>query len=125
MEIVAGRIITGMTYTQGGVCDGMILTEQEMSLIEFKTNVMTPNYLTILQRATKAMSQLWHTFDGVIRPKCESKSVNIEALLSVDFHVVFNKDFEIMGVNAELMDLQNQFLEDNKHLLFFDNEKTI
>ncbi len=119
-----GKIITGKNITQGGVCDGMILTEQGMSLIEFKTNVMTPNYLTVLQRATEAVSQLWHTFDGIIKPKCESQSVNIEELLSVDFHVVFNKDFEIMGVNAELMDLQIQFFEDNKHLLFFDYGKT-
>lgn len=119
-----GKIITGKNITQGGVCDGMILTEQGMSLIEFKTNVMTPNYLTVLQRATEAVSQLWHTFDGIIKPKCESQSVNIEELLSVDFHVVFNKDFEIMGINAELMDLQIQFFEDNKHLLFFDYGKT-
>ena len=32
------RILTGKSVVAGGVCDGMLLTEKEMCLIEFKTN---------------------------------------------------------------------------------------
>ena len=119
-----GEIITGYNTIAGGVCDGMLLSEKEMCLLEFKTNVKSPNYQTILQRANDAIAQLWHTFDGIIKPRCAEKSVNIESVLSVDFHVVFDRDLEITGINAQLMDLQSEFLENNKFQLFFDNEKS-
>lgn len=45
-------------------------------------------------------------------------------MLSVDFYVVFDKDLEVTGANAELMDLQIQFLTDNNYPLYFDNGKT-
>ena len=118
------RILTGPNVITGGVCDGVLLTEQEMSLIEFKTNVSDFNYLTIIQRANDAIAQLWHTFDGIIKPRCAKKSKDVEQMLSVDFYVVFDKDLEVTGANAELMDLQIQFLTDNNHPLYFDNGKT-
>ena len=43
-----GRIITGPSVIAGGVCDGMLLTDKEMCFIEFKTNVTSSNYQTIL-----------------------------------------------------------------------------
>ena len=119
-----GRIITGPSVIVGGVCDGMLLTDKEMCLIEFKTNVSDFNYLTIIQRANDAIAQLWHTFDGIIKPRCAKKSKDVEQMLSVDFYVVFDKDLEVTGANAELMDLQIQFLTDNNHPLYFDNGKT-
>ena len=82
-----GRVLTGTSVITGGVCDGMLLTDKEMSLIEFKTNVTSSNYKTIVQRANEAIEQLWHTFDGIIKPKCEEKNRNIELLLTVDFYV--------------------------------------
>ena len=82
------------------------------------------NYLTIIQRANDAIAQLWHTFDGIIKPRCAKKSKDVEQMLSVDFYVVFDKDLEVTGANAELMDLQIQFLTDNNHPLYFDNGKT-
>lgn len=118
-----GRILTGASVIAGGVCDGMLLTEKEMCLIEFKTNVSWFNYLTIIQRAKEAIGQLWHTFDGIIKPRCAAQSKDIEQMLSVDFHVVFDKDLEVTGANSELMDLQFQFLTDNGHPLYFDNGK--
>ena len=118
-----GRILTGNNIIAGGVCDGMLLTEKEMCLIEFKTNVTSSNYQTILQRANKAIEQLWHTFDGIIKPKCNNNDRNIEHLLSVDFHIEFDKDLEITTANSELMDLQTQYVEDYKYQLYFDNEK--
>lgn len=119
-----GRIITGPNIAAGGVCDGMLLTDKEMCLIEFKTNVSNFNYLTIIQRANEAVGQLWHTFDGIVKPRCATQSKDIEQLLSVDFYVIFDKDLEVTGANSELMDLQIQFLTDNMHPLYFDNGKT-
>lgn len=119
-----GRIITGPNIAAGGVCDGMLLTDKEMCLIEFKTNVSNFNYLTIIQRANEAVGQLWHTFDGIVKPRCATQSKDIEQLLSVDFYVIFDKDLEVTGANSELMDLQIQFLTDNNHPLYFDNGKT-
>ena len=119
-----GRILTGKNVVVGGVCDEMLLTEAEMCLIEFKTNVISSNYQTIIQRANEAVNQLWHTFDGIIKPKCAKQSKNIEQLLGVDFYVVFDKDLEVTGANSSLMDIRTQFLNDNKYPLYFDNGKT-
>lgn len=117
------RIITGANTTKGGICDGMLLTEREMCLIEFKTDVTSSNNETIEKRAEGAINQLWHTYDGIIHPRCANVSIAIDHLLSVDFHVVFDKDLEIIGVNAALMDMQVQFHDDKKFSLYFDNEK--
>ena len=119
-----GRVLTAAAIIQGGVCDCMLLTEKEMCLIEFKTNATSSSYLTIKQRANEAVKQLWHTFDGIVRSKCVTKKINIEQLLSIDFYVVFDKELEIARVNSALMDLQVEFLEENKHKLYFANEKT-
>lgn len=116
-----GCIITGKNVVEGGVYDGMLLTEKEMCLIEFKTNVASPNY--IIQMANKAIAQLWHTYNGIIRPRC-IRFKNIEDVLAIEFYVVFDKTLEVTGINSELMDLQNQFLEDNKFLIYFANKKT-
>ena len=123
------RILTGKSVVAGGICDGMLLTEKEMCLIEFKTNVTSSNYQTIVQRANDAIDQLWHTFDDIIKPKCTTQSIagqpiEVEQMLSIDFYVVYDKDLEVTGANSELMDLQTQFLTDKSHPLYFDNGKT-
>ncbi len=122
------RILTGSSVITGGVCDGMLLTDKEMCLIEFKTNVTSSNYQTIIQRANDAIDQLWHTFDNIIKPKCAAQSIagqpiDVEQMLSIDFYVVYDKDLEVTGVNSELMELQLQFLTDKSHPLYFDNGK--
>ncbi len=117
-----GCIITGKKIMEGGVCDGMLLTEKEMCLVEFKTNVASPNYKTIIQRANEAIGQLWHTYDGIVRPRC-ARFRGIEGMLTIEFYVVFDKTLEVTGANAELMDLQNQFLEDNNFVIYFANKK--
>lgn len=123
------RILTEKSVVAGGICDGMLLTEKEMCLIEFKTNVTSSNYQTIVQRANDAIDQLWHTFDDIIKPKCTTLSIagqpiDVEQMLSIDFYVVYDKDLEVTGANSELMDLQTQFLTDKSHPLYFDNGKT-
>lgn len=123
------RILTGKNIVAGGVCDGMLLTEKEMCLIEFKANVTSSSYQTIVQRANDAINQLWHTFDDIIKPKCATQSIvgqsiDVEHMLSIDFYVVYDKDLEVTGANSELMDLQTQFLTDKSHPLYFNNGKT-
>ena len=119
-----GRTITGANVTKGGVCDGMLLTEKQMTLVEFKTNVTSENYHTILDRANHAVVQLWHTFAAIIKPRCLNQGKDIDSLLQIDFYIVFDKDLEITGIRSELMDVQTQFLEDHNLVLYVGNEKT-
>lgn len=73
-----GKIITGTNVVKGGVCDAMLLSEKEMSLIEFKTNVSSTNYQTIIQRANEAVAQIWHTYAFIICPRCILQSKECE-----------------------------------------------
>lgn len=118
-----GRIVTGASIVPGGICDGMLVSEKAACFVEFKTNVSSMKELTILQRAQEAIEQLWHTYDGIVKPRCISKSIQIEKLVSIDFYVVFDKELEVVGAQASLMDLQNEFLGANKYPLYFDNKK--
>lgn len=118
-----GRIITGAHVIQGGVCDCALLTDKEMSFVEFKTNVLSSNDLTILQRANEATKQLWHTCSCIIKPECQKVGVEVGQTLSIDFYVVFDNDLRVTGVQAALQDLQNDFVQNNHYPLFFENSK--
>ena len=118
-----GRIITGKNLIKGGVCDCALLTNLELCLVEFKTNVLSSSYLTVLEHAQKAKDQLWHTFDGIIDSECQKIGVDVRQNVSVDFYVVFNKDLNVTGVRADLQNLQNEFLMDKQYPLFFENNK--
>lgn len=119
-----GCIITGANVVKDGVCDCMLLTEQEMSMVEFKTNVSSSNNLTIIQRANEAIQQLWHTYNEIVRPRCITKSRIPEKLLAVDFHIAFDELLNVTGAQSSLMDMQDDFLEDKKYPLYFNNKKT-
>lgn len=118
-----GRIITGEHFIQGGICDCALLTDKEMSLIEFKTNVLSTNNMTLLQRANKAKDQLWHTYDSIINPGCKRVGIDITLKVSIDFYVVFDNDLSVTGVRADLQSLQKDFLQNNHFPLFFENNK--
>lgn len=118
-----GRIITGKNYIKGGVCDCALLTDKELSFVEFKTNVLSPNFLTVLQRAQEAKEQLWHTYDGIIDSECQKVGVDVKQTVSVDFYVVFNKDLNVTGVRADLQNLQSEFLMDKHYPLYFEDNK--
>ncbi len=117
------KIVTGVHITRGGICDCLILTEKELSFVEFKTNVTSTNNNTLTQRADDAIGQLWNTYENIVKPRCCKALNNHDLSISVDFHVVFDKDLNVTGVSAELMDKQTDFIEDKKLPLFFDNEK--
>jgi hypothetical protein len=116
------RVITGQSLIVGGVCDGMLLTDKEMCLVEFKTNATSDNQQTIKGCAEKGIKQLWHTLK-IIKEKCYNKKIDIENLLSIDFYIVFDKELMVTSETSELQDLRVQFVEDNKYKLYFKNEK--
>lgn len=118
-----GRIITGAHFIQGGVCDCALLTDKELSLVEFKTNVSSIYDKTILEHAEKAKDQLWHTYDGIIHPECQKVEVDVKQKVSIDFYVVFDKDLRVTGAQASLQNLQNEFLLDKHYPLYFQNHK--
>lgn len=118
-----GRIITGKNLIKGGVCDCALLTDKELSFVEFKTNVLSSNNLTILQRANEAIDQLWHTYIGIVYPECRKVGVEVENMVLIDFYVVFDNDLGVTGVRADLQNLQNEFLMDKQYPLFFENNK--
>lgn len=119
-----GKIITGSAIVQGGVCDCMLLTEREMSFVEFKTNVESTNPLTTIQRAEEAKRQLWHTYNEIIKHRCKTMINQLTIPLQIDFFVVFDEEYEITGANSSLMDMSEEFLEEHRLPLFFGNEKT-
>ena len=118
-----GRIITGKNIIEGGVCDCALLTEKELSFIEFKTNASSDLDETIFGHAEKAIKQLWHTNDGIINPACQKVGIDVKQKVYVDFYVVFNKDLSVTGVRADFQNLQDQFLQDKSYPLFFENSK--
>ena len=118
-----GCIITGKNITKGGICDCALLTDKEMSLVEFKTNVLSTNNLTILQRATEAKDQLWHTYQSIIYRECCIIGISITLKVSIDFYVVFDNDLSVTGVRADFQNLQNEFLQNNHFPLFFESNK--
>src|SRR5574344_1413330 len=64
------KLITGQTLIRGGICDCAILTENELSFIEFKTNTSTNSYLTFLNRRHTGFTLLPHTSLVRSTPTC-------------------------------------------------------
>ncbi len=118
-----GCIITGNNIIQGGVCDCALLTEKELSFVEFKTNVLSSNDLTILQRANDAIGQLWHTYNGIVNPKCQQVGVDIRKNVSIEFYVVFDTELKVTGARADFQNLQSEFMEEKHYQLYFENSK--
>ncbi len=117
------RIITGKNVREGGVCDGALLTEKELSFLEFKADAESDSFLTILDWSNKAIKQLWHTYDGIIKPNCEKQNIDISTMVEIDFHVVFSKDLNVTNATSHQQALATDFLEKHKLPLYIDNEK--
>lgn len=118
-----GHIIRGKNITKGGVCDCALLTDKQMSFVEFKTNVSSNLDKTILEHAEKAIDQLWHTYDSIINPKCQMVGIDITPKITIDFYVVFDSDLMATGTRADFQNLQNEFLEEKHSQLYFKNYK--
>lgn len=118
------RIISGPATKKGGVADCAILTLNDMSFIEFKTNVTLNSEDNLSAHTEKAIQQLWHTYDGIIKPKCEKKGVIIsDAIDNIDFYIVFNKELDVTGIMASRLNYQMEFMSEHSLPLFFENEK--
>ena len=118
-----GRIITGDNFIRGGICDCALLTDKELSFIEFKTNVSSDLDKTILEHAEKAVDQLWHTYDGIINPECRRGGIDITLKVSIDFYVVFDSVLGVTGARADIQNLQNEFLQEKHYPLYYQNNK--
>lgn len=117
-------IITGPKVTQGGVCDCALLTVNELSLIEFKTNVKTESDKTLEQRCREALSQILHTINGIIKPKCNQQRIDIEEKVDIDAYIVFDSQLNVTSVQTIFQAIAMEVLEKNKLLLFVHNKKT-
>lgn len=118
------RIISGPMVTKGGVNDCAILTERQMSLIEFKTNVTSNSDRNMEAKTNDAIDQLWHTFDEIISPRCKAKGIDLTDKIDIDFFVIFDSNLDVTNVTASRLEKQVAFLEKTGFQLYFDNEKS-
>lgn len=117
------RIVSGPVVTQGGVADCAVLTMDNISFIEFKTNVTSNTELNIRSKTEDAISQLWHTYDGIISPRCLAKGIDIATMVDVEFYIVFNKELDVTSATASRLNHQMEFMRDHNLPLYFENEK--
>lgn len=117
------RIISGPNITKGGVADCAVLTKEDFSLIEFKTNVFSNSQTNIDSKTEDAIKQLWHTYSDIIEPNCKDKGIEISNLVNVDFYIIFDKSLDVTSAMASRLNYQTDFLEKHKYPLFFENEK--
>lgn len=118
------RIISGPMVTKGGVNDCAILTNRQMSLIEFKTNVTSNSYRNMEAKTNYAIKQLWHTFDEIIYPRCKARGIDLKAKIDIDFFVIFDHNLDVINFTASRSEKQVAFLEKTGFQLYFDNEKS-
>lgn len=115
------RIVTGPNIVAGGVADCALLTEEELSLVEFKTNVVSDEY--IADRSTRAIEQLWHTFDAILRLNCKRVNIDLDEMVTVDFYIVFDKNLDVTSSSATRQEEMMAFESKYGYPLFFANEK--
>lgn len=117
------RIISGPVVKQGGVADCAVLTIDNMSFIEFKANVTSNTELNISSKTEDAINQLWHTYDGIICPRCSAKGVDLAKMVDIEFYIVFNKNLDVTSATASRLNHQMEFMNDHNFPLFFENGK--
>ena len=69
------------------------------------------------------MKQLWHTYDGIISPRCLAKGINIATMVDVEFYIVFNKELDVTSATASRLNQQMEFMSNHNFPLYFENEK--
>lgn len=117
-------IISGNSVTKGGVNDCAILTEWQMSFIEFKTNVTSNSDKNMEDKTNDAIKQLWNTFDTIISPRCKTKGIDLAAEVDIDFFIIFDRNLDVTNVSASRLEKQLYFLKTTGFQLYFDNEKS-
>lgn len=115
-------VITGPTYTTGGVADCLLLTEKEFCLVEFKTNASSHGCVST--RINEGGTQLWHTYNEVLRPCCAAMNIDIEKKVSeITFQIVFNQTL-LNEASATIQTEQLKFTEKHLFLLVISRQKT-
>lgn len=117
------KIISGHNVKKGGVADCAVLTMNDLSFIEFKTNVTLNSEDNLSVHTENAMKQLWHTYDGIISPRCLAKGINIATMVDVEFYIVFNKELDVTSATASRLNQQMEFMSNHNFPLYFENEK--
>lgn len=117
------RIVTSHAVRQGGIADCALLTDKEMTFIEFKTNVYSTEYIE--KHDKKAIEQLWNTYDKIIAPRCKNNNINITDKVDVDFYIVFDRELDVTAASATRLNMMVDFLERHGLPLYFDNEKDL
>ena len=117
------RIISGPKVKHGGVADCAVLTMDNMSFIEFKTNVRSNTDRNISEKTEDAINQLWHTYNEIISPRCSAKGIDITKMVDIEFYIVFNKELDVTSSSASRLNYQMEFMNDHDFPLYFDNEK--
>lgn len=117
-------IISGNSVTKGGVNDCAILTEWQMSFIEFKTNVTSNSDKNMEDKTNDAIKQLWHTFNEIISPRCKTKGIDLAAEVDIDFFIIFDRNLDVTNVSASRMEKQVAFRVEKGFRLYFYNEKS-
>lgn len=117
------RIISGPKVKQGGVADCAVLTMDNMSFIEFKTNVKSNTDWNISKKTEDAINQLWHTYNEIIFPRCSAKGIDITKMVDIEFYIVFNKELDVTSASASRLNYQMEFMNDHDFPLYFNNEK--
>ena len=117
------KIISGPTVTKGRVADCAVVTKEDFSLIEFKTNVTSNSVENINSKTEDAIQQLWNTYSAIIEPRCKNVGIDISKTINVDFFIVFDKALDVTSAMASRQDYQTKFIEEHKLPLYFENEK--
>lgn len=115
------RMITDPTVIKGGITDCALLTDTEFTFVEFKTNATSRK--NIGKNSNKAMKQLWHTYDSIVKPRCLANGVDLDNKVIVEFHIVFDTSMMVTGAMASFQNRMTLFCNQHHKSLFFENYK--
>lgn len=109
----------------GGVTDSAFLTNDELLFVEFKTNVTSSTKDALKRNSKKARRQLWHTYDGILKPKFAAQGIIIDDEVDIEFYIVFDSSLVVTAASASFMNQMTQFQNEHSHPLFFTNEREL
>lgn len=116
------KILTGKSVTKNGVADCSLLTMDQLTFIEFKTNVESATEFNVNDKLEDAKCQLLNTYTN-IKNQCSKIKIDIEENHNIDFYIVFNKDLQVTNANNIFMNFQVEFAIEHKKVLYIDNYK--
>jgi hypothetical protein len=116
------KILTGKSIRENGVADCALLTMEELTFIEFKTNVESGTEFNVNDKLKDAKGQLLNTYSN-IKHQCSNINIDIEEKHNIEFYIVFNKNLQVTNANNIFMKFQVEFANEHKKALYIDNYK--